>query len=244
MKIVINGALGAMGKVLTSLCENGVRNAEAAALVDRLGGEGIYTDICEFKGDADVLVDFSHHSCAPALSKYAAECGMALVMATTGHSDGELAAIYEAAKKVPVFMSANMSLGVALLAELAAKTAALFPDADIEIIEKHHNRKLDAPSGTALMIARSIENARGETKFVYGRHGQQKRETGEVGIHAVRAGNIVGEHEVIVATDSQIITLKHEAQSRALFAEGALAAADFICGKPAGLYTMKDIAKA
>ena len=244
MKIVINGALGAMGKVLTSLCESGTRNAEAAALVDRLGTEGIYTDISEFQGEADVLVDFSHHSCAPALSKYAAERGMALVMATTGHSDEELAAIYEAAKKVPVFMSANMSLGVALLAELAAKTAALFPDADIEIIEKHHNRKLDAPSGTALMIARSIENARGETKFVYGRHGQQKREQGEVGIHAVRAGNIVGEHKVIVATDSQIITLKHEAQSRALFAEGALAAAEFICGKSAGLYTMKDIAKA
>ena len=244
MRVVINGSQGVMGQNLAALCEKGMRGAEIAALVDRVGGEGIYTDINLFAGNADVVIDFSHHTCAPALAKYAAEKGMALVMATTGHDDGELAAIYEAAKKVPVFMSANMSLGVALLAELAAKTAAIFPDADIEIIEKHHNRKLDAPSGTALMIARSIENARGETKFVYGRQGQQKREHGEVGIHAVRAGNIVGEHEVIVATDTQIITLKHEAQSRALFAEGALAAAEFICGKPAGLYTMKDIAKA
>lgn len=244
MKIVINGSQGVMGQNLVALCEKGMRGAEVAALVDRVGGENIYTDISLFDGEGDVIIDFSHHSCAPALAKYASDKGMALVMATTGHDDAELAAIYEAAKKVPVFMSANMSLGVALLAELAAKTAAIFPDADIEIIEKHHNRKLDAPSGTALMIARSIENARGETKFVYGRRGQQKRETGEVGIHAVRAGNIVGEHEVIVATDTQIITLKHEAQSRALFAEGALAAAEFICGKKAGLYTMKDIAGA
>ena len=243
MKIVINGSQGVMGQNLLALCEKGTRGAETAALVDRAGGDGVYTDIFAFNGKADVVIDFSHHTCAPALAKYASERGIALVMATTGHDDGELAAIYEAAKKVPVFMSANMSLGVALLAELAAKTAVLFPDADIEIIEKHHNRKLDAPSGTALMIARAIENARGETKFVYGRHGQQKREEGEIGVHAVRAGNIVGDHEVIIATNSQIITLKHEAQSRALFAEGALAAAEFIAGKPAGLYTMKDIAK-
>ena len=244
MRIVINGSQGVMGQSLLALCEKGTRGAEAAALVDRVGGDGVYPDIFGFEGGADVIIDFSHHTCAPTLAKYAAEKGMALVMATTGHDDGELAAIYEASKKVPVFMSANMSLGVALLAELAAKTAVLFPDADIEIIEKHHNRKLDAPSGTALMIARAIENARGETKFVYGRHGQQKRNAGEIGVHAVRAGNIVGDHEVIIATDSQIITLKHEAQSRALFAEGALAAAEFISGKAAGLYTMKDIANA
>ena len=244
MKVIINGACGVMGGGLISLCQKGYRNAEIAALVDRVGTDGIFSDISEFTGDADVIIDFSHHTSAPALAEYAAERGIALVMATTGHDDHELGAIYEATKKVPVFMSANMSLGVALLAELAAKTAAVLPDADIEIIEKHHNRKLDAPSGTALMIARAIENARGETKFVYGRHGQQKRQQGEVGIHAVRAGNIVGEHEVIIATDTQVITLKHEAQSRTLFAEGALVAAEFICSKPAGLYTMKDIAKA
>lgn len=242
MRVVINGSQGVMGQNLVTLCEKGVRGAEIAALVDRVGGDGVLSDIFEFDGDADVIIDFSHHTCAPMLAKYASEKGIALVVATTGHDDGELAAVYEAAKKVPVFTSANMSLGVALLAELAAKTAAVFPDADIEIVEKHHNRKLDAPSGTALMIARSIENARGETKFVYGRCGQQKREKGEIGIHAVRAGNIVGEHEVIVATDTQVITLKHEAQSRALFAEGALAAAEFICAKSPGLYTMKDIA--
>ena len=244
MRVVIHGSQGVMGQNLAALCEKGMRGAEISALVDRVGGDGVYADIFDFEGEADVIIDFSHHTCAPALAKYAAKRGIALVMATTGHDDTELAAIYEAAKKVPVFMSANMSLGVALLAELAAKTAAIFPDADIEIIEKHHNRKLDAPSGTALMIARSVENARGKTKFVYGRQGQQKRERGEVGIHAVRAGNIVGDHAVLVATDTQIITLKHEAQSRALFAEGALAAAEFICKKPAGMYSMKDIAKA
>lgn len=243
MRIIINGAGGRMGKELIALCEKNYRNAEIAALVDRMGGEGIYENIDDFSGSADVIIDFSHHTAAPAVAKYAKKRGIALVLATTGHDDGEIAAIYEASSSVPVFMSANMSLGVALLAELAAKTAAVFPDADIEIIEKHHNRKLDAPSGTALMIARSIENAREECRFTYGRHGQQKREKNEVGIHAVRAGNIVGDHEIIVATDNQIITLKHEAQSRALFAEGALAAADYIIGKPAGLYNMKDIAK-
>ena len=177
------------------------------------------------------------------MAEYAAKRGIALVMATTGHTDEELAAINNAAKSVPVFMSANMSLGVALLAELAKKTAEVFPDADIEIIEKHHNRKLDAPSGTALMIARAIETVRKGCNFVYGRCGQQKREKGEIGIHAIRGGNIVGEHEVIVCTDTQIITLKHEAQSRSLFAEGAMAAAAFICGKSAGFYDMNDIAK-
>lgn len=199
--------------------------------------------IFDFSGDADVIIDFSHHSASPELIKYAVEKDLPIVIATTGHDDRELEAIEDGTKRVAVFMSANMSLGVALLVELAKKTAKVFPDADIEIIEKHHNRKLDAPSGTALMIAKAIEQVRRGIKFVYGRAGQQKRETDEIGIHAVRCGNIVGEHEVIVCTDTQIITLKHEAQSRSLFAEGAIAAASFLIGKKPGLYSMQDIAK-
>ena len=214
-----------------------------AAYVDKMGGDGMLKSICDFSGNADVIIDFSHHTASPELIKYATEKNIPIVIATTGHDDAELEAINRGSEKVAVFMSANMSLGIALLVELAKKTARVFPDADIEIIEKHHNRKLDAPSGTALMIAKAIEQIRRGIKFVYGRAGQQKRETDEIGIHAVRGGNIVGEHEVIVCTDTQIITLKHEAQSRSLFAEGAIAAASFLVGKPAGLYSMQDIAK-
>ena len=202
----------------------------------------VFTTPDEFGGKADVIVDFSHHSALTGLLEYATRTGTPLVVCTTGHTEEELAVIDEMAKKIPVFFSANMSLGVALLAQLAKQTVALFPDADVEIIEKHHNRKLDAPSGTALMLAKAIESVRRGAKFIYGRGGQQKREKDEIGIHAIRGGNIVGEHEILVITDSQIITLKHEAQSRSLFAEGALAAAEFIVGKSAGLYSMYDIA--
>ena len=243
MKIIVNGAGGHMGREVCRLIEAG-EDSTVAARVDKFGGEGFLTDINDFSGDADVIIDFSHHTASTELVKYAVARQIPIIIATTGHDDEELSAIEEASKKVAVFMSANMSLGVALLVELAKKTAKVFPDADIEIIEKHHNRKLDAPSGTALMIAKAIAEVRRGVKFVFGRGGQQKREQNEIGIHAVRGGNIVGEHEVIVCTDAQIITLKHEAQSRSLFAEGAIAAAAFLAGKGAGLYSMQDIAKA
>lgn len=243
MKIIVNGAGGHMGREVCRLIEAS-DSSIVAAKVDKFGGDGMLTDINDFTADADVIIDFSHHSASKELVKYAVARQIPIVIATTGHDDEELDAIEAAAKEVAVFMSANMSLGVALLVELAKKTAKVFPNADIEIIEKHHNRKLDAPSGTALMIARAIEEVRRGVKFVFGRGGQQKREQNEIGIHAVRGGNIVGEHEVIVCTDAEIITLKHEAQSRALFAEGAISAATFLAGKGAGLYSMQDIAKA
>ena len=147
------------------------------------------------------------------------------VIATTGQTEGELAMIDEAARHVPIFRSGNMLVGVALLIELAKKTAAVMPDADIEIIERHHNRKEDAPSGTALMIADAIRDVRGGAEYKLGRAGHERRTPGEIGINAVRAGGIVGVHEVLVCTDTQSITLKHEAYSRSLFAEGALEAA-------------------
>ena len=243
MKIIVNGAGGHMGREVCRLAEVSEDNT-VVARVDKFGGEEMLQNINDFKGDADVIIDFSHHTASPELVKFAVERQIPIIIATTGHDDAELETIYEASKKVAVFMSANMSLGVALLVELAKKTARVFPEADIEIIEKHHNRKLDAPSGTALMIAKAIEEVRRGVKFVFGRGGQHKREPNEIGLHAVRGGNIVGEHEVIVCTDAQIITLKHEAQSRSLFAEGAIAAASFLVGKGAGLYSMQDIAKA
>ena len=134
-----------------------------------------------------------------------------------------------------------MSLGVALLIELAKKTAAAFPEADIEIVETHHNRKADAPSGTALAIGRAIQTVREDAPFCLGRAGMQKRTAGEIGFHAIRRGNIPGIHEVIVSTDTQAITLKHEVYDRALFADGAMSAAGYLAGKPAGLYQMRDL---
>ena len=181
------------------------------------------------------------HFCTPALLDFAVERKIPVVLATTGHTSEELDAVKAASARIPLFFSANMSLGVALLVELAKKAALSMPDADIEIVETHHNRKLDAPSGTALMIADAIRTVRTDAELKKGRSGQAKRQPNEIGIHAVRMGNIVGTHEVLVGTQNQTITLKHEAHSRALFAEGAVAAAAFICGKKPGLYDMNSL---
>lgn len=241
IKVIINGACGRMGKEV----ENQVEASETmtvAAKVDKMAAEsGCYTDINDFSGEADVIIDFSNHLGTKDLLDYAVKNNIPTVVATTGHTPEELAFIEEAGKKIAVFHSANMSLGVALLCELAVKAAATMPDADIEIVETHHNRKLDAPSGTALMIANAIKTVREKAQYVFGREGNAKREKNEIGVHAVRRGNIVGIHEVLVSTDSQTITLKHEAHSRALFAEGAVSAAEFILNKPAGLYNMNSI---
>ena len=241
IKVIINGACGRMGKEVEKIVEAS-ENMTVAAKVDKMAAEsGCYTDINDFSGEVDIIIDFSNHLGTKDLLDYAVNNNIPTVVATTGHTADELALIEEAGKKIAVFHSANMSLGVALLCELAVKAAATMPDADIEIIETHHNRKLDAPSGTALMIANAIKSVREKAQFVFGREGMAKREKNEIGVHAVRRGNIVGIHEVLVSTDSQTITLKHEAHSRALFAEGAVSAAEFILGKPAGLYNMNSI---
>ena len=240
-KVLINGACGRMGKEVEKIVEAS-ETMTVAAKVDKMAAEsGCYTDINDFSGEADIIIDFSNHLGTKDLLDYAVKNNIPTVVATTGHTPEELALIEEAGKKIAVFHSANMSLGVALLCELAVKAAATMPDADIEIVETHHNRKLDAPSGTALMIANAIKAVREKAQFVFGREGMAKREKNEIGVHAVRRGNIVGIHEVLVSTDSQTITLKHEAHSRALFAEGAVSAAEFILGKPAGLYNMNSI---
>ena len=241
IKVLINGACGRMGKEVEKIVEAS-ETMTVAAKIDKMAAEsGCYTDINDFSGEADIIIDFSNHLGTKDLLDYAVKNNIPTVVATTGHTPEELALIEEAGKKIAVFHSANMSLGVALLCELAVKAAATMPDADIEIVETHHNRKLDAPSGTALMIANAIKTVREKAQFVFGREGMAKREKNEIGVHAVRRGNIVGIHEVLVSTDSQTITLKHEAHSRALFAEGAVSAAEFILGKPAGLYNMNSI---
>ena len=242
MKILINGIGGRMGAEVKKLALDGYRESALACGVDinpvSIPEAPVYTAYADVTEDIDCIIDFSHHTATPALLEYAVEKNIPVVLCTTGHDESEMALINKAAEKIALFHSANMSLGVALLCELAKTAAKTFPDADIEIIEKHHNRKLDAPSGTALLLAREIQKIREKAFFSFGRQGQAKRIKDEIGIHAIRMGNIVGEHEVIVGTDTQTITLKHEAHSRSLFAEGALVAADFIKDKCAGLYDM------
>ena len=247
MNILVNGISGHMGREVAALCEAGYRSANLAVGVDRVmpaaSSAPFYDslDLIPNEAEIDCIVDFSHHSVTSSLLGFARERGIAVVLCTTGHTEEELAEIYAAAEDIPLFFSANMSLGVALLVELAKTAALALPDAEIEIIEKHHSRKLDAPSGTALMLASAISSVRPEAYANTGRSGHGKRTKEEIGIHAVRMGNVVGEHEVILATQNQTVTLKHEAHSRALFAEGALAAAAFIVGKDAGLYDMNSI---
>ncbi len=247
MNILLNGVSGHMGREVAKLCEAGYRGAVLKVGVDPsvAGGEAPiavkHFDEIPKDTELDCIVDFSHHSCVAALLDFAVERKLPAVVATTGHTEEELSAIQRASEHIPVFFSANMSLGVALLVELAKKAAATMPDAEIEIIEKHHDRKLDAPSGTALMIANAICEVKEGTSLHLGRAGQGKRTKDEIGIHAIRMGNIVGEHEVLLGTQNQTITLKHEAHSRALFAEGALAAAAFLVACPKGLYDMKSL---
>ncbi len=244
MNIIINGAGGRMGKALTAMIQAGCRDARLVGAVDPYAqGEGIVPRLTDCTAQADCIIDFSNHAGTQTLASYAVDRNLPLVVATTGHTPEDVDIIHTAAKKIPVFFSGNMSLGIALLTELAKQTAQMFPDADIEIVEAHHNQKLDVPSGTALMLARAVQEARPKAHPLVGRHENGKRTKQEIGIHSLRMGNTVGWHEVIVNTGTQIITLKHEAQDRALFAEGALAAAAFLIGKAPGLYTMKDIVK-
>ena len=248
MNILLNGALGHMGLEVVKLCDAGYRSASLLMGVDP-GADAsgmsmpVYNSFDEIvdASDIDCIVDFSHHSSTAALVEFVEKNNIPTVVCTTGHTEDELSAIRSLSARVPVFFSANMSLGVALLVELAKTAALAMPEAEIEIIEKHHNRKVDAPSGTALMIADAICDIRPKAYKNLGRSGQGKRTPDEIGIHAIRMGNIVGEHEVIVGTQNQTITLKHEAHSRALFAEGALAAAEFLVGREAGLYDMKSL---
>ncbi|MBR5144928.1 MAG: 4-hydroxy-tetrahydrodipicolinate reductase [Clostridia bacterium] len=246
MNILLNGISGFMGREVAKLCEGGYRGATLAFGVDPNGaydGARVYSSLDQVVSTdgVDCIIDFSHHSVTPALLDFAINNDLPLVLCTTGHTEEEIELINKAAESIPLFYSGNMSLGIALLVELAKTTAASFPEAEIEIIEKHHNRKVDAPRGTALMLANAICEVRPEAYANCGRSGQGKRTAEEIGIHSVRLGNIVGEHEVIIGTPSQTITLKHEAHNRSLFAEGAIAAAAFLIGQDAGLYDMKNM---
>lgn len=238
MEVIVNGALGRMGRQVCHLLEE---DRIPVAAVDRAGGSGIYQNLFDYTGSADVVIDFSNHAGVGELLDYCKARKLPLVAATTGYTPEEFAQLEEAAKTIPIFQSYNMSVGVALLARLVKQAAAIFGGCDVEIIEAHHNRKADAPSGTALLLAEAVREKRPEAELVLGRSGQGKRGPNEIGIHALRMGNVVGEHEVIFATDNQTVSLKHQAHDRALFAEGALTAANFIVKQAPGFYHMDDL---
>jgi 4-hydroxy-tetrahydrodipicolinate reductase len=246
VRLIISGINGKMGKVLETMCEN-TDSVEIIGGIDiNLGVPHKFptvSDPFELQDKADAIIDFSHHSFAPVLCRYALETKTPVVFSTTGHSDDELNMIRDTSKTVPVFKSANMSLGVNLLTELVKKAAAVLNDFDVEIIEKHHNQKIDAPSGTALMIAEAVKSVR-DGEYVFDRTKEKKkREKNEIGIHSVRGGTIVGEHEVIFAGNNEIISISHTAQSREIFAAGAIRAAKFIAGRQNGMYSMEDLIK-
>lgn len=236
MKIILNGSNGRMGQAV-------IKKAGTNEIigVDKLSTEFPTLDL--YTGDADVIIDFSHHSATPELVAYAIKRNIPLVIATTGQTAEEKALISEASKTIPVFFSYNMSIGIAVLADSAKKIASVLPNAEIEIVETHHNQKLDAPSGTALLLAKAIQEVRTDSEIKTGRSGYGKRDPKEIGIQSIRIGNIVGIHEIIISTGLESITLKHEAYDRSLFADGALKAAEFIVGKGAGIYEMKDTLK-
>jgi len=237
MHAIICGANGAMGKLIRERLEG-----EIAGLVSVDGENGVpktFTDLG--KVTADVIIDFSHHTAVKDVLSYAKTIGAAAVIGTTGHTPEEKEMIFAAAKEIPVFFSGNMSLGIAVLCKVAKEAAAFFPDADIEIVEVHHTRKVDAPSGTALMLFDAVKAVRPQATAHCGRAGEGKRAKEEIGISSLRMGNVVGIHEVHICTPSQTLTLRHEAGNRGMLADGAVDAARFMGGKKPGLYTMTEL---
>ncbi len=237
MRAILCGANGAMGKLIDAAL-----GSEVVGRVSIDGENNVPKTFADLgKVEADVLIDFSHHSAIADVLEYAKSIGCAAVIGTTGHTAEEKELIYAAAKEIPVFFSGNMSLGIAVLCRLAKQAAAFFPDADIEIVEVHHNRKVDAPSGTALMLFNAVKEVRPQAVPNCGRAGEGKRTKDEIGIHALRMGNVVGIHEVHIHTGNQSLTLKHESGSRAMLADGAVSAARFMAGKAKGFYDMESI---
>ena len=237
MRAILCGANGAMGKLIDQILGD-----QVVGRVSIDGENNVSKTFAELGNvGGDMLIDFSHHTAIADVLAYAKAHNCAVVVGTTGHTPEEKELIYKAAETLPVFYSGNMSLGIAVLCRLAKQAAAAFPDADIEILEVHHNRKVDAPSGTAHMLFNAIRQVRPTAVEACGRAGEGKRKKDEIGIASLRMGNVVGVHEVHICTPSQTLTLRHEAGSRKMLADGAVDAAMFLEGKKAGLYTMEEL---
>ncbi|NMA33114.1 MAG: 4-hydroxy-tetrahydrodipicolinate reductase [Clostridiaceae bacterium] len=247
IKILLCGCNGKMGQVITKAAEQQDDLKIVAGYDIADSGRNpypVYTDLGRCNVRPDVLIDFSNPASLESLLSYASSNGIPAVIATTGLSQVQIRMLRNASGRIPVFFSANMSLGINLLIELVTKTAKLLESSfDIEIIEKHHNLKIDAPSGTALAIADAVNSVlEQKQEYVYDRHSRRKkRSRNEIGIHAVRGGTIVGEHSVIFAGNDEMIEISHTALSKEIFAVGALRAARFILGKKPGMYDMSDL---
>lgn len=250
MDILLCGCCGYMGKVVTA-CADARPDCRIVAGIDLCTDAALPFPVfasaeqCTVK--ADVIIDFSHPDALDGVLSYALRTKTPVLIATTGLSAEKQAQLRQAAEQIPVFFSGNMSLGICLLMQLAKIAAGVLgPDFDVEILERHHNRKLDAPSGTAMMLANAVSSGMEHTpEYIYTRHDRrQKRDPKEVGISAMRGGTIVGEHEIMFAGRDEILTLSHSARSRDLFAVGALNAALFLQGQPAGFYSMADVVNA
>ena len=244
MKIIITGATGRMGQKMQEAARETETEVVALVSPDFPKTEAPnYQHINEFSGIADCVVDFSNHLGTVELLDWCVKKNVPVVIATTGHTEEEKNAIKNASQEIPVFYSGNMSLGIATLCDVARRVASAFPNADIEITEVHHNKKLDAPSGTALMLGNALKDVRPDAEFAIGRSGICPRKKNDIGIQSIRMGNIVGIHEIMISTGSETITLKHEAHDRKLFADGAVEAAKFLLGKPAGMYSIEQLIK-
>lgn len=248
MKVILNGCNGSMGQVVAQVIKR-QEDIEVVAGIDRYpeaksNDFPVYKSFSELNLRGDLIMDFSRPEALGDMLKYAVGTGTPILIATTGHDERAKKSIEEAAEMIPIFMSSNLSLGINLLIKLAKQAAAFLGDAfDIEIIEKHHNKKVDAPSGTAITIARNINEVfDGAKEFIYGRQSKaQKRDSKEIGIHAIRGGTIVGEHTVIFAGQDEILEISHYAHSREIFAIGAIKAARFLINQNPGLYGMDDL---
>lgn len=247
INILISGCNGKMGQVITRLASqmDGIRIVAGCDLNSSIHNSyPVYSNLNDCKEKVDVIIDFSHPAALDNLVAYALNKKIPLVVATTGLSQTNIKTLENASLKIPVFFSANMSIGVNLMIDLVKKAAKILENNfDIEIIEKHHNQKIDAPSGTALAIADAINTAlEQKQEYVYDRHSRiKKRSKTEIGIHAVRGGTIVGEHSVLFAGTDEIIEIKHTATSKEIFAVGALRAAQYLHNKKLGMYAMKDM---
>lgn len=247
-KIILSGCNGRMGRVITEICSAKPELQIVAGLdvnTAQLSDYPVFSHIAEFTGNADVVIDFSNAAVTEELLAYCVSHKLAVVICTTGHSAEQLAAIDAAAAKIPVFRSGNMSIGINLMMELLRKCASILgADYNVEIVEAHHNQKLDAPSGTALMLADAVSDALPyDAEYVYDRHTRRdKRPMEEIGIHSIRGGTIVGEHSVLFCGRDEVIEIKHSAHSREVFATGAVNAAKFLAAQTQpGLYDMSQV---
>ena len=248
-KLILSGCGGRLGSAIVKRIAERGDCCIVAGIDPGIAGKGtqcsfpVYASINEFTDSADAVIDCSHHSAVASLLTYCQERHLPVVIATTGHTEDEVEKIRLASERIPVLYSRNMSVGINLLLELVRRAAeALGEEYDVEIVEEHHNKKLDAPSGTALMLADSVKSVREDSEYVYDRHSvRRERGAREIGIHSVRGGTIVGEHEVIFAGPDEVIRISHSAYSRDVFAAGAIRAALFVADARPGLYTMAEM---